>query len=75
MANAIYPLWLEGLLQGVANSALTGTVKATLVDLAEHLAARVNCPLESDEGVPVADMVHWCHPSAEMVAESREAEL
>ena len=29
---------------------------------------------ESDEGVPVADMVHWCHPSAEMVAESSEVE-
>ena len=43
--------------------------------LAERLAARMNSPLESDEGVPVADMVHWCHPSAEMVAESREAEL
>ena len=43
--------------------------------LAEHLAARMNSPLESDEGVPVADMVHWCHPSAEMVAESREVEL
>jgi len=43
--------------------------------LAEHLAARMNSPLESDEGVPVADMVQWCHPSAEMVAESREVEL
>ena len=40
--------------------------------LAEHLAARMNSPLESDEGVPVADMVHWCHPSAEMVAMARE---
>ena len=38
------------------------------------LAERMNNPLESDEGVPVADMVHWCHPSAEMVAESREVE-
>ena len=43
--------------------------------LAEHLAARMNSQLESDEGVPVADMIHWCHPSAEMVAESREVEL
>ena len=43
--------------------------------LAEHLAVRMNSPLESDEGVPVADMMHWCHPSAEMVAESREVEL
>ena len=46
--------------------------KAGRYMLAEHLAARMNSPLESDEGVPVADMVHWCHPSAEMVAESRE---
>ena len=37
-----------------------------------ELAARMNSPLESDEGVPVADMVHWCHPSAEMVAARRE---
>lgn len=36
MANAIYPLWLAGLLQGAANSALTGTVTATLVDLADY---------------------------------------
>lgn len=33
-----------------------------------------NDPLESEEGVPIADMIHWCHPSAEMVAESREVE-
>ena len=39
----------------------------------EHLAARMNSPLESDEGVPVADLVHWCHPSAELVAMSRES--
>ena len=40
--------------------------------LALHLATRLHSPLESDEGVPVADMVHWCHPSAEMVAMARE---
>lgn len=40
--------------------------------LAEHLAARMNSQLESDEGVPVADMIHWCHPSAEMAAMARE---
>ena len=37
-----------------------------------YLAMRLHGTLESDEGVPVADMMHWCHPSAEMVAESRE---
>ena len=40
--------------------------------LAEHLAIRLHNPLESAEGVPVADMICWCHPSAELVAESRE---
>ena len=32
MANAIYPKWKEALVQASANSALTGTVKAALVD-------------------------------------------
>ena len=32
MANAIYPLWKQELLQGTANTSLTGTVKAALVD-------------------------------------------
>lgn len=40
--------------------------------LAEHLSRRMNNPLESEEGVPVADMICWCHPSAELVAESLE---
>jgi hypothetical protein len=33
MANAIYPKWKEALEQASANSALTGTVKAVLLDL------------------------------------------
>lgn len=32
MANAVYPKWKEGLIQASANTALTGTVKAALVD-------------------------------------------
>ena len=32
MANAVYPKWKEGLTQASANTALTGTVKAALVD-------------------------------------------
>lgn len=32
MANAIYPKWKEALLQASSNSALTGTVKAALID-------------------------------------------
>ena len=32
MANALYPKWKEAILQGTANSSLTGTVKVALVD-------------------------------------------
>lgn len=32
MANAIYPKWKEAVIQGAANSSLTGTVKVALVD-------------------------------------------
>lgn len=32
MANALYPKWKEAIVQASANSALTGTVKAALVD-------------------------------------------
>lgn len=32
MANALYPKWKEALLQASSDSALTGTVKAALVD-------------------------------------------
>lgn len=32
MANAIYPLWKAAIMQASANSSLTGTVKAALVD-------------------------------------------
>lgn len=32
MANAIYPKWKEAIIQGSANSSLTGTVKAALLD-------------------------------------------
>jgi hypothetical protein len=32
MANVFYPKWLEALIAGSANSALSGTVKAVLVD-------------------------------------------
>jgi len=36
MANVIYPKWREALLQGASNSALTGNVKAVLVDSEEY---------------------------------------
>lgn len=32
MANALYPLWKEALIQASANSDLTGTVKVALID-------------------------------------------
>ena len=32
MANALYPKWKEAIVQASANSALTGTLKAVLVD-------------------------------------------
>lgn len=32
MANALYPKWKEALINGAANTALTGTVKVALVD-------------------------------------------
>ena len=32
MANALYPKWKEALIGGAANAALSGTVKAALVD-------------------------------------------
>lgn len=32
MANALYPIWKAAIIQASANSALTGTVKAALID-------------------------------------------
>ncbi len=36
MANAIYPKWKEAIIQASANSALTGTLKVMLIDLADY---------------------------------------
>jgi hypothetical protein len=36
MASALYPKWKEALLQASADSALTGTVKAVLIDTAVY---------------------------------------
>lgn len=33
MANAIYPKWKETVMQGGANSSLTGTVKVALLSI------------------------------------------
>lgn len=32
MANALYPIWKQGLLQATANTSLAGTLKVALVD-------------------------------------------
>lgn len=36
MANTLYPKWKEAVLNGGTNVALSGTVKVTLVDLADY---------------------------------------
>lgn len=36
MANALYPIWKEQLLQGGSNTSLTGNVKVTLIDAADY---------------------------------------
>lgn len=36
MANAIYPKWKEAILQATSGSALTGTLKAALIDTADY---------------------------------------
>lgn len=54
MANAIYPKWKEALVQASANSALTGNVKAVLVDLADYTYSSAHDFLDD---VPVAARV------------------
>jgi hypothetical protein len=51
MANALYPKWKEALLQSSANSALTGTVKAALVDTGTYTYSAAHEFLTSLTGV------------------------
>jgi hypothetical protein len=51
MANAIYPKWKEAVMQASANSALTGTVKAALVDTASYTYSAAHEFLSSLTGV------------------------
>lgn len=51
MANALYPLWKEALLQASSNSALTGTVKAALVDTGTYTYSAAHQFLSSLSGV------------------------
>jgi len=51
MANALYPKWKEALLQSSSNSALTGTVKAALVDTGTYTYSAAHEFLSSLSGV------------------------
>lgn len=51
MANAIYPKYKEALLQSSANSSLTGTVKAALVDTGTYTYSATHEFLSSLTGV------------------------
>ena len=51
MANALYPKWKEALVQASANSALTGTVKAVLVDTGTYTYSAAHEFLSSITGV------------------------
>lgn len=51
MANALYPKWKEALIQSSANSSLTGTVKAALVDTGTYTYSAAHEFLTSLSGV------------------------
>lgn len=51
MANAIYPKWKETVMQAGANSSLTGTVKAALVDTGTYTYSAAHQFLSSLSGV------------------------
>lgn len=51
MANALYPKWKEAIIQGSANSSLTGTVKAALVDTGTYTYSAAHEFLSSLSGV------------------------
>lgn len=54
MANVLYPKWKEAILNGGTNVALSGTVKATLVDLADYTYSAAH---DFIDDVPVAARV------------------
>lgn len=54
MPNAIYPKWKEAILNGGSNVALSGTVRCTLVDLADYT---YNAAHDFYDDVPVAARV------------------
>ena len=54
MANALYPLWKQQLIQAGANSALTGTIKVVLVDTATYTYSAAHQFYSSVTGVPTS---------------------
>ncbi len=51
MANAVYPLYKQELLQGSANTSLTGTVKVALVDTSVYTYSAAHQFLSSVSGI------------------------
>jgi hypothetical protein len=51
MANAIYPLWKQEVMQNSTNTSLTGTVKAALVDTGTYTYSAAHQFLSSLTGV------------------------
>lgn len=51
MANALYPKWKEGLIQGSANTSLTGTLKVALVDTGTYTYSAAHQFFSSVSGV------------------------
>ena len=54
MANALYPLWKQQLIQAAANTALTGTIKVVLVDTGTYTYSASHQFYSSVSGVPTS---------------------
>lgn len=54
MANALYPLWKQQLIQAAANTALTGTIKVVLVDTNTYTYSATHQFYSSVVGVPTS---------------------
>lgn len=54
MANALYPLWKQQLIQAASNTALTGTIKVVLVDTGTYTYSNTHQFFSSVTGVPVS---------------------
>lgn len=54
MANAIYPIWKQELMQGTSGTALTGNVRAILIDTNDYTYSATHDTLDD---IPVAARV------------------